>query len=211
MVAEGMHQRQVYGKDNFYHASLPVISYFSRLLNIVIKIKDKNFRVMIGSSEIAQRVKSIASSINREYESKNPLFIGVLNGAFLFLADLFKEITISCEIGFIRVASYQGMQSTGAVKNVIGLPENLSGRHIIVVEDIVDTGETAMYLMQEIRKQNPASVKLATLLFKPACLKKDIKPDIVGFEIEPAFVIGYGLDYDGLGRNLNDIYVLAET
>lgn len=166
---------------------------------------------MIGSSEIAHRIKNIASDINRDYESKNPLFIGVLNGAFLFMADLFKEISISCEIGFIRVSSYNGMKSSGAVKHVIGLSENLSGRHVIVVEDIVDTGETAHFLLEEIRKQNPASLKLATLLFKPASLQKKITPDFVGFEIEPAFVVGYGLDYDGQGRNLNDIYVLNET
>lgn len=166
---------------------------------------------MIGSSEIAQRVKNIASEINRDYESKNPLFIGVLNGAFLFMADLFKEISISCEIGFIRVSSYDGMKSSGAVKHVIGLTENLSGRHVIVVEDIVDTGETAHFLIEEIKKQNPASLKLATLLYKPASRKKKIIPEFVGFEIEPAFVVGYGLDYDGQGRNLNDIYVLNET
>ncbi len=166
---------------------------------------------MIGSSEIAQRVKSIAAEINRSYESANPLFIGVLNGAFLFMADLFKEITISCEIGFIRISSYVEMSSSGTIKNIIGLPDNLTGRHIIVVEDIVDTGETAHFLLQEIKKQKPASLKLVTLLFKPAAIKRDIRPDYIGFEIEPAFVIGYGLDYDGQGRNLNDIYVLTNS
>jgi hypoxanthine phosphoribosyltransferase len=166
---------------------------------------------MIGSSEIAQRVQVIASEINRDYQERNPLFIGVLNGAFLFMADLFKQISIACEIGFIRVSSYNGMESSGVVKHVIGLSENLSGKHVIVVEDIVDTGETAHFLLEEIKKQNPASLKLATLLYKPASLRKKIIPDFVGFEIEPAFVIGYGLDYDGQGRNLNDIYVLNET
>ncbi|MCC6385608.1 MAG: hypoxanthine phosphoribosyltransferase [Bacteroidia bacterium] len=177
----------------------------------MIKVKDKTFKVLIGSFEIEQRVKDIAAAINKEYENKNPLFLGVLNGAFLFLADLFKHITIPCEIGFIRVASYRGLQSDGNIKNIIGLAEDLAGRHIIVVEDIVDTGVTATYLFEEIEKQQPSSLRMATLLFKPAALKKPIHPDYVGFKIEPAFVIGYGLDYDGQGRNLNDIYVLNET
>ncbi|MFI5218434.1 MAG: hypoxanthine phosphoribosyltransferase [Bacteroidia bacterium] len=174
-----------------------------------IKIKDKEFRVLISANEIQQRVKSIAEKINHDYNGKQPLFLGVLNGAFLFMADLFKSISLECEISFIRVSSYNGTASSGNIKNVIGLNENISGRDVIVVEDIVDTGDTAKYLFDELKKHNPASVKLATFLFKPKALKQNIKPpDYAGFEIDPAFVVGYGLDYDGFGRNLNDIYVL---
>lgn len=163
---------------------------------------------MITAEKIQQRVKEIASEINLQYDGKKPLFLGVLNGAFLFMADLFKNVNLECEISFIKVSSYSGTASSGNVKNLIGLNENISGRHVIVVEDIVDTGDTMKYLLDELKKQNPSSVKLATILFKPEALKQDVKPDYVGFKIPPAFVVGYGLDYDGLGRNLNDIYVL---
>lgn len=173
-----------------------------------IKLKDKEFIVMIAAEKIQLRVKDIAAEINTQYNGKQPLFLGVLNGAFLFMADLFKNINLQCEISFIKVTSYSGTASSGQVKNLIGLNENISGRDIIVVEDIVDTGDTMKYLLDELKKQNPASVKLATILFKPEALRQDVKPDYVGFKIPPAFVVGYGLDYDGLGRNLNDIYVL---
>ena len=173
-----------------------------------IKLKDKEFIVMIAAEKIQLRVKDIAAEINTQYNGKQPLFLGVLNGAFLFMADLFKNINLQCEISFIKVTSYSGTASSGQVKNLIGLNENITGRDIIVVEDIVDTGDTMKYLLDELKKQNPASVKLATILFKPEALRQDVKPDYVGFKIPPAFVVGYGLDYDGLGRNLNDIYVL---
>ena len=163
---------------------------------------------MIAADKIQLRVLSIAEKINKDYQGKTPLFLGVLNGAFLFMADLFKGINLECEISFIRVSSYSGTSSTGQLKNIIGLNDNISGRDIIVVEDIVDTGDTMKYLLDELQKSNPASVRLATILFKPAALKQNVKPDYVGFEIPLAFVVGYGLDYDGLGRNLNDIYVL---
>lgn len=166
---------------------------------------------MLPAEEIQSRVKTIASEINAQYEGKQPLFLGVLNGAFLFMADLFKNINLLCEISFIKVSSYSGTASSGQVKNLIGLNENITGRHIIVVEDIVDTGDTMKYLLDELKSKNPASVKLATILFKPEALRQDVKPDYVGFEIPPAFVVGYGLDYDGLGRNLNDIYVLKQS
>jgi hypoxanthine phosphoribosyltransferase len=175
-----------------------------------IQIKDKVFHVMIESEKIQSRIKFIAEEINKEYHDKKPLFLGVLNGAFLFAADLFKRINMECEISFVRVSSYSGTTSTGRVKNLIGINESILGRHIIVVEDIVDTGDTAKYIIEELQKQKPSSIKFATMLFKPAAMKHPYKPDYIGFEIEPAFVVGYGLDYDGLGRNLNDIYVLKE-
>lgn len=173
-----------------------------------VKIKDKEFKVMLTAEQIQLRVKSIAERINNDYAGKQPLFLGVLNGAFLFMADLFKGINLECQISFIRVSSYSGTASTGTVKNIIGLNDNITGRDIIIVEDIVDTGDTMKYLIDELKKNNPASIKLATILFKPAALKQNLKPDYVGFEILPSFVVGYGLDYDGFGRNLNDIYVL---
>ena len=173
-----------------------------------VKIKDKDFNILISADEIKKQVNKLSDQINSDYKGKKPLFLGVLNGAFLFMADLFKGINLECELSFIKVASYNGTSASGKVKSLIGLKENISGRDLIVVEDIVDTGDTMKYLFEELKKYNPSSVKLATFLFKPTALKHKLKPDYVGFEIEPAFVVGYGLDYDGYGRNLNDIYVL---
>ncbi len=186
------------------------IPYFRRR-NIMsnIHLKDKEFRIYLSDDKIQSRVSQIAEQINIDYEGKKPLFIGVLNGAFLFTADLFKKIHIECELSFMRISSYEGMTSTGNVREVIGLNTSIEGRHIVLIEDIVDTGNTAVHLFQELKKQKPASVRLASLLFKPAALKHDITIDYIGFEIPNEFIVGYGLDYDGLGRNLNNIYVLV--
>jgi hypoxanthine phosphoribosyltransferase len=173
-----------------------------------VQVHDKIFTPFITAAQIQQRVAEMGALINTEYAGKKPLLIGVLNGSVIFMADLLRHIHSACEIGFIRVSSYQGTSSSGAVKNVMGLNDDLTGRDVIIVEDIIDTGDTAVYLIEEIRKKNPASLKFATILFKPAALKHDLRPDYVGFEIPPAFVVGYGLDYDGLGRNLADIYQL---
>lgn len=173
-----------------------------------VKVHDKEFETFITSEAIQKRVAELGAILNIEYNNKRPLFIGVLNGALIFMADLIKNITVECEMSFIKVSSYSGLSSTGNVKNLIGLSESIKDRHVIVVEDIIDTGDTAVYIIEELKKQQPASLKFATILFKPAALKRDIKPDYVGFEIPPDFVVGYGLDYDGLGRNLNDIYKL---
>lgn len=174
----------------------------------VVKVHDKEFETFIKSETIQARVQEIAAMINIEYNGKRPLFIGVLNGALLFMADLVKNTTIECELAFIKVSSYTGLQSTGQVRNMMGMPDSVKDRHIIVVEDIIDTGDTALYIINELKKMQPASLKFATILFKPAALRQDIKADYVGFEIPPDFVVGYGLDYNGLGRNLNDIYKL---
>lgn len=176
-----------------------------------VTILDKDFTVMISRKQIENRVKEIAAQLNEEYKDKNPVFIGVLNGAFLFMADVFRNIETPCEVSFIRVSSYSGTSSTGNMKQVVGLSGNLQGRHIILVEDIVDTGETITFLLNEIAQHQPASVKITTLLFKPAALRKPVKVDYAGFEIDPEFVVGYGLDYDGYGRNLQDIYVLKKS
>lgn len=173
-----------------------------------VQVHDKIFTPFITAAQIQQRVAEMGALINTEYAGKKPLLIGVLNGSVIFMADLLRHIHSACEIGFIRVSSYQGTSSSGAVKNVMGLNDDLTGRDVIIVEDIIDTGDTAVYLIEEIHKKNPASLKFATILFKPAALKHDLQPDYVGFEIPPAFVVGYGLDYDGLGRNLADIYQL---
>jgi hypoxanthine phosphoribosyltransferase len=161
-----------------------------------VTIHDKTFEILIPANEIQKRVAEIAAHINENYADKKPLFLGVLNGAFLFAADLFKNITAPCEISFIRVSSYQGTQSSGVVKNLIGLNMDISNRHIIVIEDIVDTGDTMQYLLAELALKNPASVKLATMVFKPEALNHPLTPDYVGFTVPPKFLVGYGLDYD---------------
>ena len=173
-----------------------------------VDVHGKTFEKLITAAQIQKRVDEIGEMINRDYEGKQPLFLGVLNGAFLFTADIFKRVTLECEISFIRVSSYNGTGSTGKVRNLIGINEDLEGRDIIVVEDIVDTGDTALFLYNELKKHNAGSVRLATMLFKPKALRQDVSPDYIGFEIDPKFVVGYGLDYDGLGRNLNDIFAL---
>ncbi|SMC69764.1 hypoxanthine phosphoribosyltransferase [Pedobacter africanus] len=172
-----------------------------------IHIADKEFEILLDNDNISKRIRLIGIQMNVDYESRCPVFIGVLNGSFLFMADLIREIEIPCEIGFIRVSSYEGTESSGAIKQAFGLPENLHNRDVIIVEDIVDTGFTLTHILKEVQKQQPASVKVCTLLFKPTALKAEIEElEYVGFEIGNEFVVGYGLDYDGLGRNLKDIY-----
>ena len=173
-----------------------------------VQVHDKIFTPFITAAQIQARVAEMGAEIDREYAGKKPLLIGVLNGSVIFMADLLRNIKTACEIGFIRVSSYHGTESTGSVKSVMGLSDDLTGRDIIIVEDIIDTGDTAVYLIDEIKKKNPASIRFATILFKPAALRQNVRPDYVGFESPPAFVVGYGLDYDGLGRNYADIYQL---
>jgi hypoxanthine phosphoribosyltransferase len=172
-----------------------------------IKVGDREFELFIENDRINQRTTAIAQQLNANYENRCPVFIGVLNGSFLFMGDLMKEMHIPCEAGFIKVASYAGTESSGIIKEMFGLPEQLEGRHIILVEDIVDTGFTLKYILEKVHLQKPASVSVCALLFKPAALKTPVKElDYIGFEIPNEFVVGYGLDYNGLGRNLKDIY-----
>lgn len=175
-----------------------------------VTVRDKTFVISISSEQIEKRIAEMASIINTDLKGKEPLFLSVLNGAFLFSADLLKKITIDCEISFIRVSSYLGTQSTGSVKNLIGLNHEIKGRTVVILEDIVDTGDTVVYLLEELRKNNPAEIRIASLLLKPKALRHDLKIDYIGFEVPNDFLIGYGLDYDGLGRNLNDIYKIKE-
>ena len=164
------------------------------------------FRTFLHTEEINKRVKEIAEQINNDYKSKQPLFIGVLNGAFMFASDLFKHLTIECSISFVKLASYEGTQSTGKVLTAIGLDVNIEGKDIIIIEDIVDTGNTIFQFVNSLRDQRPNSIKICTLLQKPDALEHPVDVDYVGFNIPNKFVIGYGLDYDGLGRNIPAIY-----
>lgn len=173
-----------------------------------VKIRDKTFEISISSDVIQKRINDLALQISLDLKSTCPLFICVLNGSFIFAADLFKRVTIEAEVTFIRVSSYEGIQSTGTVKSIVGINESLEGRTVVLVEDIVDTGDTAVYLMDEIKKQNPLNIFFASLLLKPKALRQKIKIDYLGFEVPNDFLVGYGLDYDGLGRNLQNIYKL---
>jgi hypoxanthine phosphoribosyltransferase len=176
----------------------------------MVTVKDKKFSPFIEQAALVKRVGELAADLNRDYLGRHPLFVVVLNGAFIFAADLLKAITVDCGITFVRLASYQQTQSSGKVREVLGLTEDVRGRHLVIVEDIVDTGLTMSQLVAQLRAQGAASVEVATLLHKPEALKTTIALRYVGFEIENRFVVGYGLDYDGLGRNLDAVYVLAD-
>lgn len=174
----------------------------------IVKIHDKLFETSIREAEIKRRVKAVAEDINRDMTGKNPLLLAVLNGAFVFAADLMRELTIPCEISFVKLASYQGTTSTGKVKEVIGINENLSGRTVIIVEDIVESGHTLKQMTESLGTRNPASVHICTLLQKPDRLEVPLDIDYVAFKIPNDFIVGYGLDYNQQGRQLRDIYTL---
>lgn len=174
-----------------------------------LKVHDKEFIPYITSKEIEEQVARVAKEINKDYQGKKPLFIAILNGAFIFAADLFKQINVEAEICFIKLASYKGVKSTGKVITAIGLDAELFNRHIIIVEDIVDTGKTLSQFLPQLEHQHPASLKVASLLHKPSATVHSIKIDYLGFTIPDKFVLGYGLDYDGLGRNIKEIYQLV--
>jgi hypoxanthine phosphoribosyltransferase len=173
----------------------------------IIKVHDRFFEPFILSDEIEKRVKLIAKEISKEYEYKNPLFLAVLNGAFMLAADLLREIQFQSEISFVKISSYQGTKSTDSIKELIGFTESLTNREVIIIEDIVDTGLSMKHILEQVHALKPASVKVVTLLLKKAALKHPVQTDYIGFEIENKFVVGYGLDYDGVGRNLPHIYV----
>ena len=176
-----------------------------------ITVKDKTFEVSINETTIKQRVREVAQQMSRDLEGKNPLFLAVLNGAFIFAADLMREMTIPCEISFVKLASYQGTTSTGSIKEVIGINEDLSGRTVVIVEDIVESGLTIKRMMEQLGTRNPASVQVCTLFFKPEKVKEDLKLDYVAFSIPNDFILGYGLDYDQQGRQLKDVYSLIHN
>lgn len=176
-----------------------------------VVVNGLTFKPFLRRDEIARQVARVAAEIRRDYEGRNPVFLCVLNGAFIFAADLFRNVGINdASISFVRYSSYCGTSTTGCVKQLIGLPENLEGKDVIIVEDIVDTGLTAQKMIADLKTHNPASVRFATLLHKPASSRTGFVPDYVAFTIEPKFIIGYGLDLDGKARNLPDIYVNTE-
>lgn len=176
----------------------------------VIQIKDKRFKTFIPEEQIMKEVARVADEINRDLSGTNPLFISVLNGLFMFTADLMKHLTMPCEVSFVKLASYEGTSSTGKVKELVGLGDDITGRTVVIVEDIVDTGLTMKQLVETLRARGPKDIKIATLLVKPDKLKVELDINYVAMNIPNDFIVGYGLDYDGLGRNYRDIYTVIE-
>ncbi|MCB2408488.1 hypoxanthine phosphoribosyltransferase [Hymenobacter sp. BT178] len=171
-----------------------------------ISLHDKQFAPYLTASQITAAVRELGTQINRDYAGKQPLFVAVLNGSFMFAADLLKEIQLPCEIAFIRVASYEGTTSTGTVREIMGLQEEVAGRDLIIIEDIVDSGHTMKALLELLGAKQPASLEVATLFLKPECLQHELDLRYIGLSIPNDFIVGYGLDYDGLGRNYPDVY-----
>lgn len=176
-----------------------------------IQIKDKLFSLSIPESEILKAVKTVANQINTDLSGSNPLFICVLNGAFMFASDLMKEISFPCEITFVKLSSYDGLYTSGSVKEIIGLNESVVGRNVVVVEDIVDTGITMERILESLVAKGAKDIHVATFLQKPDALQRDIKIDYIAMKIPNDFIVGYGLDYDGYGRNLKDIYTVVSN
>ncbi len=174
-----------------------------------IKVRDKEFSLSISAGEIDRAVQIIAESIKHDYAGSKPLFLVILNGAFMFAADLFKKLDIDCEISFVKFASYAGTATTAKVTELIGLNEEVIDRDLVIVEDIVDTGISLTHLLNHLKDKKPRSVKIAALLFKPDAFQKDFRIDYLGMEIPNDFIVGYGLDYDGYGRNYKDIYKIV--
>ncbi len=171
-----------------------------------ITVKDKRFKTYLTHQQIDERIKELGKQINEDYKADEPLFIAILNGSFMFASHLYQRITLPSQITFVKVASYSGTSSTGKVTSIIGLDMPIAGKHIILVEDIVDTGNTMNELLKQLHEHQPASIKIASLIQKPEALKHPITVDYTGFKIPNEFIVGFGLDYDGYGRNLPDIY-----
>ena len=176
----------------------------------MVDVLDLRFKEYISEEKIQERVKALAAELNRKYAGKDPLFLGILNGSFMFIADIFKNVNIPCEVSFLKINSYHNTSSTEKIKELIGLNQSIEGRHVVILEDIVDTGRTLDYILKTITERNPASVEVATLLFKPSAMVVPVKIDYIGFEIENQFVLGYGLDYNGYGRNHNCILIKVD-
>lgn len=175
-----------------------------------IRLHDKDFEPFIPPAELEAAIQRVADALREEYDGKRPLFLGVLNGSYFFAAELLKRLPIECEISFVKVASYRGTRSTGKVDQLIGLSEKVEGRHVVVVEDIVDTGHTIRHIMDTLAERHPASTAVATMLFKPEAYKQDIPVNFAALRIPNDFVVGSGLDHDGLGRNLQGIYRIVQ-
>lgn len=175
-----------------------------------IRVKDTDFEIYIPAAKIDETVSGIARRINKDYKQQQPLFLVILNGAFMFAADLFKKLEMPCEVSFVKLASYSGTQTSTRVKELIGLNDSLKGRQVIIVEDIIDTGITMDYLIGKLNELGVAELRIATLFFKPQAFRKDFTIDYIGMNIPNAFILGYGLDYDGFGRNYGDIYKIVD-
>lgn len=173
----------------------------------VIRLHDLQFRTYIPAEVIRQRIREMAAVMNRDLKHEKPLFIGILNGVFMFAGELMQELTIESEITFVKLSSYNGTSSTGKVKTVIGLNVELKGRNVIILDDIIDTGKTISEFLEQLKSQGADTVRIATLLFKPGALEHDLEINYIGFKVPNEFLVGFGLDYDGLGRNLRSIYV----
>lgn len=189
----------------------PVTDLYLRPPMAKVRLHDKDFELFIPEKEVNAAIDRLAGELRAKYHGKRPLFIGVLNGAFFFAAELVKRLDIECEITFVKVASYHGTRSTGRVNELIGLNERIEGRHVVVLEDIVDTGNTVRHILDALGEHHPASVSIAALLFKPDAYKQDIPIEHVAVRVPNAFVVGSGLDHDGLGRNLPGIYRIIEN
>lgn len=175
-----------------------------------ITLNDKVFRVMIPAEQIDAAVGRVAASLNERYAGRTPIFLGVLSGSFLFLSDLVRKTTFNSQLSFVKISSYEGTESTGKVKQQLGVDFDIEGRDIIIVEDIIETGHSMNYLLDHLRRRNPASIAICTLFFKPDKFLYEYKVDYVALSIGNEFIVGYGLDYNQLGRNLKDIYVIDE-
>ena len=176
---------------------------------MIIQVRDKKFQPFLKADEIKEQILRMAGEISTDYDGKRPLFIAILNGSFMFAADLFREISIEAEICFIKLASYKGTRSTGNVITSIGLDESIKGRHVVIIEDIIDTGKTLHAFLPQLIDQQPASLKIAALLNKPTAMVHPLEINYLGFSVPDKFLVGYGLDYDGLGRNISEIYQLT--
>jgi len=177
----------------------------------IIKTHDLTFQPYLLAETIAERVKELGAALSKQYAGKNPLLIAVLNGSFVFAADLMRTCDMECEISFVKLSSYEGTGSTGKVTDIIGLDESVKGRDVIIVEDIIDSGNTMVHFLAKLKEREPGSISIVTLLLKPEVFGDQFPVDHIGFEIPNKFVIGYGLDYDGLSRNLADIYQLHQA
>ena len=173
-----------------------------------LQVKDKRFAVSIPEAELQKEIRRVADEITKDMQGKEPLFMPVLNGSFIFAADLLREIPIPCEVSFIKLASYQGTQSTGEIREVIGLTQDITGRHVIIVEDIIDSGLTMAHMIDTLQRQNPASISVCSMLVKPDALKVKVPIAYCCMEIPNDFIVGFGRDYDGFGRNTRDIHTL---
>ena len=175
-----------------------------------VKIRDKEFDLFLSQEVIEKALDEVADKLNKDLADKDPLFVCVLNGSFIFAAELMKRVTIPCEVSFVKVSSYRGITSTGKLKEIYGLEEDIKDRTVVIVEDIVDTGHTMSLILEQLECDGPKEIRVATLLLKPDALKVELKLDYVALEIPNDFIVGYGLDYDGYGRNLSDIYKIKK-